>query len=252
MKTFKLIVTVSDNSIAILKYVSQIVKEINNMGVRVQVEKISRDEFDEEMVDILRRRGIVSLPVLIAPDGVKFTGVREITNLFERNLKTVKTSSRVAPASTSDLNDYWMQQMKPDANESKGGGDNNDELDEKIDFDSRMRAYQSRVPKHRGGGSQTEANIEPAARPKRGQRQPPEGGSRVDASRVGSRGGGGRGIADDAPSDNIDEDYPDYDLTPNTPIRGMNINLPADPEDASGGEMDRKMLEALMDKFDNH
>ena len=242
MKTFKLIVTVNDKCKKVLEYLTQCITDINKMGVKVHIEKIGKDEFDEDMVELLRKKGITRLPVLIAPDGASFIGVNKITDLFERNLKNVKNGNRVAPAgdgiggntemgSNPELTDFWMSEMyggkdqngrlipRNDADEGQGEGD---------DMDARMRAYQARVPKHRGGGAQPERNIEPPARPRRRRNDPPPEQHHQP------------------PEDNIaEDDYPGYDIptaTPSTPIRAPAF----DQTDEGGADVDQKMLAAWL------
>lgn len=238
MKTFKLIVTTNDKCKKVLHYLSGCISDINLMGVRVHIEKISRNEFDEDMVALLRRKGITRLPVLIAPDGATFVGVNNITELFERNLKSLKNGGRVAPAgggsikantelgSNPELTDFWMSEMyggkdesgklipRKDADEGQGEGS---------DMDSQMRAYQQRVPRHRGGGAQPERNIEPPARPRRKKEAP---------------------VRVEAPEDNIAEG--EYDIpaeTPQTPIRAPQYSQ----TDEGGADVDQKMLAAWLD-----
>jgi hypothetical protein len=246
MKTFKLIVTANENCMKILRYLQKCINDINTMGVRVQIEKISRKEFDEDMVEMLRRKGITRLPVLLAPDGASFIGVGKITDLFERNLKSQKTGARVAPAgggesggggnaelgSNPALTDFWMSEMY-------GGKDDNGRLipkkdqdegdDERNDMDAKMRNYQSRVPRHRGGGAQPELNIEAPERPRR------------------RRGGAPPPQDNIAPMEDYDgDDGLEYDIpssTPGTPIRPPKYT----PSDEGGEDVDQKMLSAWLD-----
>jgi hypothetical protein len=232
MKTFKLIVTPNENCVKVLLYISRCIDQINVMGVRIKVEKIRKSEFDEDMVKILRRRGITRLPVLVAPDGKSFTGVNSITELFEKNLRTLKNGGRVAPVSkpeadfgtNPDLAEFWMKEM------SKKDGEDNDMNGENNDFDSKLRQYQSRVPKHRGGGAAPEVNIDAPERQRR--QRPSRAETRVHAPKM---------------EDNIDSgDYPDYDLpaaTPSTPIRAPKL----EPSDEGGADVDQKMLAAWLD-----
>lgn len=249
MQNFKLIVTANENCIKVLRYLQKCITDINTMGVRVQVEKISSKEFDEDMVEMLRRKGITRLPVLLAPDGASFIGVGKITDLFERNIKNLKNGDRVAPPrgdsptighSNSEmgtnpaLTDFWMSEMY-------GGKDENGRLipkkdqdegdDDRNDMDTKMRNYQSRVPRHRGGGAQTERNIEPAERPRRRRNT--------------------------APVDNIapmgenehDDDGDEYEppVASGTPIRAPKYT----PSDEGGEDVDQKMLSAWLDNNPN-
>mgnify|MGYP000098923818 CR=1 FL=1 len=242
MKTFKLIVTTNDKCKKVLEYVANCITDINKMGVKVRVEKINKSEFDEDMVELLRKKGITRLPVLIAPDGASFVGVNKITDLFERNLKTLRNGGRVAPSESSiqanpelgsnpELTNFWMSEMyggkdengrmipRKDPDEAQGEGD---------DIDARLRAYQTRVPRHRGGGAQPERNIEPPARPRRRRNDPPPDENHQP------------------PEDNIaEDDYPDYDIptaTPGTPIRAPQYTQ----TDEGGADVDQKMMAAWL------
>lgn len=239
MQKFKLIVTANDNCMKILRYLQKCIADINKMGVAVHIEKISRKEFDEDMVEMLRRKGITRLPVLLAPDGASFIGVVKITELFERNLKNLRNGNRVAPGTASDatesntsnteigtnpaLTDFWMSEMY-------GGKDENGRMipkkdqeegdDDRNDMDARMRDYQSRVPRHRGGGAQPERNIEPQERPRRRKVQP---------------------------VDNIAVDDPQEETPTATPIRVPKYT----PTDEGGEDVDQKMLSAWLENNPN-
>ena len=247
MQTFKLIVTVNENCVKVLKYLQKCISDINAMGVRVQIEKISTREFDDDMVEMLRRKGITRLPVLLAPDGASFIGVGKITDLFECNIKNLKNGNRVAPGGgmrgdTSSggntemgtnpaLTDFWMSEMYGGKDENGRlipKKDHDEGVDENNDMDAKMRQYQARVPRHRGGGEQTERNIEAPARPRRRRQQtaPP-------------------------PEDNIaTDDDPEYDIptsTPGTPIRAPQYT----PTEEGGADVDQKMLNAWLDNNPN-
>jgi hypothetical protein len=108
--------------------------------------------------------------------------------------------------------------------------DTDEGMDEQNDFDTKMRQYRERVPKHRGGGEQAERNIEAPARPRRRRQETP---------------------AREEPADNIAaEDMPEYDLptsTPGTPIRAPRYT----PTEEGGEDVDQKMLNAWLDNNPN-
>jgi hypothetical protein len=249
MQNFKLIVTANENCLKVLRYLQKCVMDINAMGVRVQVEKISRKEFDEDMVEMLRRKGITRLPVLLAPDGASFIGVGKITDLFERNIKNLKNGDRVAAprgdtpmagqgnpemGTNPALTDFWMAEMyggKDDKGQLVPKKDQDEGDDDRNDMDTKMRNYQARVPRHRGGGAQVERNIEPAERPRRRRNTAP--------------------IDNIAPmGDEHEDDGPEYDIptgTPGTPIRAPKYT----PSDEGGEDVDQKMLSAWLDNNPN-
>ena len=128
-KTFKLIVKVSDNCIEILRYVDKNIPILKQLGARVQVEKISNEEFDEEMVNILKSKGITRLPAVITPDGNLLIGLKSIIDMFEKNLTNARNRARVGGVggvggnninpqslnaemgSNPDLNAFWMNEL---------------------------------------------------------------------------------------------------------------------------------------------
>jgi hypothetical protein len=153
-KVLKLIVKDSANSLEVLKYLDKNITEIVRLGVRIKIEKIKTSEFNEEMVNILKRKGVTRLPALLMPDTMVYTGTKSIIGLFEKNLNTSVKNQRVSPAAApvGDINDYWMQQLydgrdsggklvpRDDGEEEPGGGSN---------LEKSMRRYERNMPKHR-------------------------------------------------------------------------------------------------------
>ena len=252
METFKLIVTPTSNCIEVLKYLNDCIADINKMGVRVHVEKISQKDFDVDMVELLRKRGIIRLPALITSEGKSFIGIKNITNLFERNLKLLRNSARLdnkggnnsdisntEVGANPDLADFWMSEMY-------GGRDPNGKLiarkdaedgdKDADDIDAKMRAYNNRVPKHRSGGENREIDIEPAPRPRRRRTQVQEDESPPAR---------GRTEPPEHPDDNIDDDY--NDTPTKVPIRAPILQ----PSGEGGDDLDQKMLAAWMDNNEN-
>ncbi len=237
IKTFKLIVQVSDNCLDLLRYLDKNISDINKLGVKVQVEKIARDEFDDEMVENLRKRGITRLPALIAPDNKIFIGLASITSLFEKNLNNVRTGQRVGPirdgndemstemGSNPDMTDFWMKELYEGTDRSTGKlivrNDKDEPDDESGDIERKMSMYRRNVPKHRQQSSGREKDIDPMPR-NRGRRR-------------------------DELEDNIEVDD-EYD-EPEPPRRGRASTMePSD--DVAGDDMDQRMMAAWMDN--NH
>jgi hypothetical protein len=182
MKTGRLIVQPAPNSLEILRYVEEIVVQINQMGMRIQVEKISRDDMDADMLHSLRKVGIKTLPALIIPGKAKpYVGVSEIKKLFESNLSKlhgqVVTGVVTPEEPASDLNDYWMREMTQGMKKGTKGkiefaedgpvgeGDSN--------FDRKMADYRKRIPPHRQGGRAEEQPEEPEESPRPRRRAQP-------------------------------------------------------------------------------
>jgi len=152
IKTLKLIVTPSKNCFKILTYLNNNIYKINNLGIRVHVEKISSDEFDEDMVNALQNKGINRLPALICPGGEVFIGLKSISDVFEKNLKIANNRNRTAPVEErcDDVTDFWMNELY-----SKDGGkkvprsDDEKEDEDGDDVMKRMADYRRNMPTHR-------------------------------------------------------------------------------------------------------
>ena len=197
MKVFKLIVSVSPNSIDILRYISKNISDLNKMGVRIRVDKIGKNEFTAEVVDSLKKRNIVRLPALIAPEGKVFAGVKSITDLIERNLNNLRGSRLGAaipgggggggggggavgvfggPAdnaemgSNPDLSNYWMREMF--AGTGQNGRriprtDKEESPDEGADIEKRMAEARRNIPAHRrtnAGNAERDIDLAPRTR----------------------------------------------------------------------------------------
>jgi hypothetical protein len=242
-KTFKLIVTISPKSIQLLRYLNKHISQINTLGAKVHIEKLDKDAFDEDMVSALKRKGITRLPALMSPDGKNFIGLKNITELFDRNLQTLRNSSRISadldpyggPAtgaemgSNPDMNDFYMRELfngvdkhgQPIARVDKDEADN-----EGGDIGDRMRAYERNIPSHRQGNSGRERDIDTGPR-QRGRTRDEDDYERPR----------GRGRGRDDPDDNIEDPE-------NTPIRAP--RLPS-TGDGGGDAMDRRMMDAWLD-----
>jgi hypothetical protein len=235
MKTFKLIVKPSPNCIDLLRYLNKNIKSINKLGVTVRVEKISQSEFNEDMVNALKAKGITRLPTLVAPEGKIFVGLKSITDLFEKNLNNNKRNARLTPGrgpmdpatnaeigSNPDMSNFWMREMyagigkngKPLARQDK-----DEPEDESADIQKRIAEYQRNIPAQRRQGNDRERDIDPPPRQRGARRQPLD--------------------EDDAnPNDNI------ADIDP-TPVRPR---LPAlRSGDAQSDDLDQRMLAAWLD-----
>lgn len=240
-KTFKLIVTATDNCLEICRYLNKNVIGINKLGVRVTVEKINTAEFDEEMVEILRKKGITRLPTLIAPDGKLFIGLKTITNLFEKNLRGGRTMDRFSPmngeynsgnaelGSNPSMTDFWMRELFTGMD--KRGKfiprkDKDDPDDESEDLTKRMNEYRRREPRHRRQDSERERDLDPPVKTRR--RVVP-----VDDN-----------VEETVNRDEFgdDESEEEYDLPPR-----KNVPKISTSGDARGDDMDQRMLAAWLD-----
>jgi hypothetical protein len=171
-QTFKIIVQVTDNSLELLRYINKNLDDINRLGARVRIEKISKKEFDEDMVELLRRENITRLPALVAPDKTIFIGLKRIVDFFERNLNTAKNQDRVSAVGSGvsemganpDLSDYWSRQLYDGVSKQDGRtvirDEDSDEQNETKDIERRLNDYNKKVPKHRQQGGNRELNID--------------------------------------------------------------------------------------------
>lgn len=177
-QTFKLIVTVTDNCIEICQYLCKNITDINKLGVRVHIEKISKVEFDEVMVDTLRRKGITRLPALVAPDGKLFIGMKNIVDLFERNLRPARNTDRIGAVdsnsemgSNPDLTSFYMKELysgRDNNGKMVPRADDDEENDDHAAITKSLANYGKKVPRHRQEHNR-EIDIDP--QPRQRQRQ---------------------------------------------------------------------------------
>lgn len=239
-KTFKLIVTATDKCLEVLRYLDKNIVPVNKLGVRVQVEKISKAEFDEAMVETLRKKGITRLPTLLAPDGKLFIGIKSIIDLFEKNLRNVRNDERVSPindpyggpattaemGSNPDLTDFYMRELYAGC-DNRGKmiprKDKDEGEDEGADIEKRLADYRRNVPHHRRTDTNHDREIDRAPR-QRSIRDEEDN------------------IADSDEGDGYDEP------SPSSRPPGGNRNAPrlSPTGDACGDDMDRRMLAAWM------
>lgn len=243
-KTFKLIVTVTDNCLEICRYLDKNIVSVNKLGAKVHIEKISKAEFDESMVESLRKKGITRLPTLVTPDNKLFIGLKSIRDLFEKNLRNMRTGERVGPinefggpaasaemGSNPDLTEWWTRELfegydpRRRAYVPRKDEDENEEENAEQDIQRRLADYNRNVPKHRRAGAEREREIDFVPRQRRRRAPEPD------------------------PEDNIDSDdddqYPEYDEPQQRPTgRATRVSLSGD---ARGDDMDQRMLAAWLD-----
>lgn len=223
LNIFKLIVQDSESCVKLLRYLNKQIETINKLGAGVVIEKIEKSEFDAEMVESLRKKGITRLPALVAPDNKKFIGYEQITELFEKNISSAKKSSVGDAADGASVYDHWMKTLY--SGEKNGKFDDSDEEDDnRNDIQRRMAHYQRNIPKHRreDGGRKSA--------PKKTAREPTRPAARE------------RDYDDEEYEDNIaDEDYPEE--------RRDRIEMPemSGGDDARGDELDKIMLAAYLE-----
>jgi hypothetical protein len=112
---FKVIVQPSRNCLELLEYINNNIQSINKMGIWLQVEKVTRDDMTDDLVEIFRKNGITRLPVMFSPDGRSFIGTSKIRDIFERNITTMRVSDKLGmginqPQAT-DLESFWQNEM---------------------------------------------------------------------------------------------------------------------------------------------
>lgn len=180
MQTLKLIVQCEETSVEILRYINEIIVQLNEMHVRVQIEKIPRDGMDDEMVKSLKKLGIRSLPALMMPGKAKpYIGVSEIKKLMEQNLNRLNNSKRFAPPNAPDappteLDDYWAREMTAGMKKGPKGKiefENDGPVGEGQDFERKMADYRKKIPPHRvGAPRQQQEEEDPESPPVRRRR----------------------------------------------------------------------------------
>lgn len=93
MQKFNLFIKYSDEDdnttdIQLLKFIDNNIRAINNMGVRINIEKLEDDDFTEELVNKFNEMNIKRLPALVVGSGKPpYIGYRNIRKLFQDNLK---------------------------------------------------------------------------------------------------------------------------------------------------------------------
>lgn len=117
-KNFKLIVQYTVSCLEILKYLDKHINKINNLGAIVHIKKVDAN-IDDALADMFRRKGITRLPALIAPDGTLFIGIKQVFELFEKNLKFASGSRTARPMGNSGNTNY---DDKDDDDDNGGGG----------------------------------------------------------------------------------------------------------------------------------
>jgi hypothetical protein len=245
--TFKIFVRSTAKCLEILRYLDKNITTINAVGAKVQVEKIVSEEVDDDLLHLFRQKGISRLPALLAPDGKVFIGLKQITDVFDRNINNMANNKRFAAGggdggagsyidyeaggnaelgSNPDMTDFWMRELYSGC-DRRGRyiprKDKDEREDEGADIERKLADYRRRVPKHRRTDRGQERDID---MPIRGRRAP-------------------RDDDDDAYDDNVaDSD----DESP--PRRGRGGRAPpmAPTGDIKGDDMDRRMLAAWIDK----
>lgn len=155
MKTLKLIVQYSDNCKKILIYVHDHIQEINRLGVKIRIERFTRQEMDADAVDLLCSKGITRLPALVLPDKTILIGTQRITDLFQKNLQQANITARVGGGTSlpsgGNLDDFWRQELYD--RDGKPSTDEEPDPRADCDFDRQLRNYQQAIPRQRASAA---------------------------------------------------------------------------------------------------
>ena len=236
-KIFKLIVQPTPTCMDLLKYLNKNIRSVNQLGARVVIERIGDGEMDDDLVDTFRKKGITRLPAMIAPDGYVFIGLKQVTEVFEKNIRNVKTMSRAEPVGMDDtggtnpaLDDFYMRELfdgvdkhgkhipRSDTDEPDGDGCN---------IEEQLSEYRRNVPTHRTGSDG--ANID---RPRQSRRTRGRGETR-------------RRDEPQYDYDNIGDDSDEeYDTRQQPRLSAPMLSRTGD---SKGDDMDQRMLAAWMD-----
>jgi hypothetical protein len=83
-----------DLTLSVLKYVHARLGIFAQMGIAVKVQKIrSQDLRNPQIVEVMKRRGILRLPALTTPNGV-YLGFTDIQDVYDRNIREYESSRR--------------------------------------------------------------------------------------------------------------------------------------------------------------
>ncbi len=145
----KIIVTSSESSIALLKYIRDNIATITRMGLTLRFEKIRKCEMDDDMVQSLKKSGITRLPAMINASGKRFIGVNNVIAELSKGVKTRQMTERVFMPDT-DIQSHWQSEMyevkdgamvpRQDAEPDEGNN---------ADIERRMAMAQTKGPAHR-------------------------------------------------------------------------------------------------------
>lgn len=232
-KVFKLIIMPTKNATELLQWMVRNIPDISACGVIVRIQKIEKDEFDAEMVDTMRNKGITSLPALISPAGKIYIGNTAIKSMFSGGLNRARATTRAGELMDTtdiDMDDYLSREITGGMRRTpKGLVADDDEDDDEDDLEKKMRDYNRKAPRQHRPNNTAEYEADASAR------APP-------------RRSGGRRPPTPPPDDTYDDDY-GYD--DRAPARGRGRN--DDYEDNYGGggggvddEYDRRILDTLL------
>jgi hypothetical protein len=185
VRMFKLIVQPTNNCLEVLRYLNRNIRSVNKLGIGVIIEKI---DGNEELIEILRKRGITRLPVLLSPDGNNAIGMRQVIDLFEKGIKRIPgrarsgaeandeyDSSNTDFGTNPDLANFWERELYS-GRDNKGKMRPRDDPDEEItgeggDLEKKLTRYYMNTPKHRRPNYQEPDDdpdpYQPAERPRR-------------------------------------------------------------------------------------
>lgn len=170
------------------------------MGVRVIVEKISDDDFDNDLVERLKCLGIVRLPAMIADNNKIFIGLDDIMKNFESNLHSHHNKNRLAvpgdgsPYSTGTgggIQSYWEREMFA-GRDNKGKAiprkDGDDEANKSVGDDMARLASRYMAAREPKGNGQQQTRT---PRRKRGKREDDDDNIDTSGYEEPNHGGGG-------------------------------------------------------------
>lgn len=263
-KSFKLFVTPNPPSKETLVYLNKHIKELNALGVIVHIQNFHHKDFNEDIVNELRKQGITRLPAMKASDGKLYIGVKSILDLFtqglsqqrNRQMTEAPTAGFGGPATGADLgncpdgdiNNYWMRELYAGCDPKTGRmvprKDPDEGPDQGDDIERRLRQYQQNMPAHRRQEDPRDRDMGRREEPQRrrpGRQQPPP-----DDDQPRRRPG-----RQQDPDDNIGDDDDDgYSERPAPRGGGRQAPAPsafgAATGDGRGDDLDRKMLDAWL------
>lgn len=178
MHKYTIIVQTSASCKDLLHYVNKNIAHINSMGVRIRCEKISRGDFDEGLVEKLRRKGITRLPALITANGQPMVGLKRIIDSFENGINGRQQDERLGLqhdgagefGTNPDMTSFWMKELFAGSNE-KGlipRKDDEEDQDRRAgdEMQRRLADYQRKIPGHRQPSDAVDTFETPKRRPR--------------------------------------------------------------------------------------
>lgn len=151
MITVTVVVTETENSIRLCKWLNNNIKAINDVGLFIKLKKVpTKGGEAKELIASLKSRGITRLPALISPDGKNAIGTDDIIKKIKMNLAkaykpaettTQQTHQPTASISEMDTHSYIAEMLN--SSDSKDDPISED-MGAGFDYSARLEAFTKR------------------------------------------------------------------------------------------------------------